>query len=236
MISIGCTRADPTSPARKLWDTLARRTPGDYQFWNKIRFWACVLNPAAIAAAGFTFFERWGPLALRILPWPRFQQHPDPQVRRYQPSDLPDCLQMIEVQASSADCRMLWTATRLEAQLGGSGFSRTLILTDGDSSVAFLNYYVIRWSGAREIRVGIIDLFAGRGSWLLQRRLLKSAQRQMREEGLELALMMNSIASPSSVLLSRGFVPIDGEADQFGLLIDPRLQLPPLKRFHILLT
>jgi GNAT superfamily N-acetyltransferase len=236
MISLGCTRSDPKSPPNKFWASLAQRAPQEFSFWGPIRFWTCVLNPSRVAAAGFSTFERYGPLALKVIPWPWIGSRRPADVRPYQCADLADCLRLVDLQGRQADLRMIWNGPRLDWQLAGAGFPRTLVSVVQDRVQGFVNYYPVRWCGAAELRVAVIDLFAGEGSWLAHRRLLSAAQTQMRDEGIDLAVMMASQASPGGVLCSRGFVPIDAHAISFGLMIDPRLRVHRPRRLHILFT
>ncbi len=233
--SIGCTRIDHQSPARKFWDSLARRRPDEFRFWGPIRLWAHVLNPVRVAAAGLTTWERWGPQLLRLIPrWPTRAKRPS-GIRPFRADDTAECLRLLEIQNRTTDFQMRWNSDRLEHQLDHGQFPRTFVSHDGTSLHGFLNYYALTWSGEQDLRVAMIDLLAG-DQWWPQRSLLKAAEAQMRDDGVDLVLMMASAAAPASVLLSRGFVPIDAEVELFSLFVDPQLNCPPPKSFHILFT
>lgn len=235
-LSVGCTRTDPQSPTRKFWDSLARRRPEEFRFWGPIRLWARVLNPARVAAAGLTTWERWAPQLLRLIPrWAGPSRLPR-SIRPFRREDTAVCLRMLERQCEPANLRMIWNVQRLSHQFANGNYPRTLISQSETTPQGFLNYYCLTWSGKRDIRVGMIDLFAGENGWWPQRSLLKAAEGQMRDEKIDLILMMSSQASPARVLLSRGFVPIDAEVERFGLFIDPQLSCPPPRSFHILFT
>lgn len=234
--SLGVTRADPKSPARKLWDTLDRRRPDEFCFWGRQRLWARVLNPAQMAQAGLTMWERWASQLLHCMPRWTTSGRPPKDVRPFQSDDTPWCLRMLQHQSSPAHLRMIWNPERLQHQLNGCGFPRTLVSLEESAPHGFLNYYLVTWCGRREIRVAMIDLFVGEADWRKQRRLLKAAENQMCRDGVDLVLMLSSQASPGHVLLSGGYLPIDAGVELFGLFIDSPWNCPKPRSFHILMT
>jgi len=234
-ISIGCTSADPKAPTRRFWDSLAQRRPEDFHFFGPIKFWTRVLDPAAVAAAGLNRFEQVGPRFARLMPTLPALKPPVSAVREYRPSDLDRCLSWVRTQSEMADIYVRWSAERLDLQLNHP-YTRTLVLDEGAGAGGFLNYYCIDWSGARVIRVAVIDLFAGSSGFGGHLALVKTAERRMRAEGVQLALMMDSSASPPKPLWAAGFVPLPPNVDLFCYFPEPGLQLGSPVRYHLLFT
>ena len=129
----------------------------------------------------------------------------------------------------------MWSPARLDVQLNHP-YARTFVFDRNGTVDGFLNYYCIDWSGARVIRVAVIDLFAGSPGLFPQLALLKAALRQMRSEGVKLALMMAAHSSPAGPLMAAGFVPVPSNVDLFGYFPDPGLRLAPPLRYHLLFT
>jgi hypothetical protein len=236
-ISVGCTSADPNAPNRRFWDYLAQRKPEDYRFLGPIRFWTRVFDSGAVSAAGFTAFERIGPRFSGLIPLPSPRRSKAPGVRDFHTADLSRCLDWVQTQSQDAAMHIRWSPQRLDLQLNHP-YVRTLVFEGRESAAegAFINYYLIDWSGARAIRVAMIDLFAGPARLLSQLALLKAAERRMMAEGTQLALMMVSSAAPPRPLLAAGFVPVPRSVDLFSLFPDPGLGLESRMSYHLLFT
>lgn len=234
-ISIGCASSDPNAPTRRFWDSLAQRKPEDFRFLGPIRFWTRVFDSRSVAAAGLNAFERIGPRFAGLIPSPSIRRPNAPGVRPYQPPDLSRCLDWVHAQSEAADLRILWSLSRLDLQLRHS-YARTLVLDPGSEDGGFLNYYSIDWSGARVIRVAMIDLFAGTMRLSSQLALLKAAERKMMAEGIQLSFMMVSIAAPARPLLAAGFLPVPVNVDLFSMFPEPGLGLALPLRYHLLFT
>jgi hypothetical protein len=234
-ISIGCTSSDPKAPNRAFWDRLAQRKPADFHFFGPISFWRRVLDSKGVAAAGLTTFERLAARCAALLPKPSIHSADATGIRPFEPRDLPNCLDWVKEQASSAEIHMRWSAPRLDVQLNHA-YARTLVLDRGSAGGGFLNYYVIDWSGAAVVKVAVIDLFAGNMGFASQFALLKAAERQMIREGVQLAVGMASKAIPGPPLLASGFAPLPAGLDLFSFFPDPTLRFDPALRYHLLFT
>jgi hypothetical protein len=234
-ISIGCTSADPNAPTRRFWDSLAQRRPDDIRFFGPIRFWTRVFDSRAVAAAGLNTFERIGPRFAGLIPAPSIHRRNAPEIRPYRTADLSRCFDWVRAQAEAADLQIRWSLPRLDLQLGHS-YARTLVLEGAGEAGGFLNYYAIDWSGARAVRVAMIDLFAGTMGLRSQMALLKAAERQMIGEGIQMALTMVSSAAPPRPLLASGFFPVPTNVDLFSIFPEPALRLEPPLRYHLLFT
>lgn len=219
-------------PARPFWTALGARSPGQFQVLDRIGFWARPFDARAVSASGFNLLDRYGPALARLLP--SLRPKPRTPVRPFLPSDLPRCLEWISAQSRGADLRILWTASRLEAQLSHPR-ARTLVLDDGERG-GFINFYGIRMLGAAEVHVGVIDLFAGTLGLSQQLALLGAACDRMREEEVQLAVMMKGPGAPSLAFAGAGFVPYLTDVDLFWYFADPGLQVRAPGRYHVLFT
>jgi hypothetical protein len=233
-VSIGCTSRDAKAPNRRFWDTLVQRKPEEFCFWGEIRFWTRVFDGPAVAAAGLTAFERFAPRLAALIPAPSTKRPQASGIRPFRQSDLSRCLDWLQLQSRTADVHMVWSVPRLDLQLNHD-YTRTLVLERGDEG-GFINYYMIDWSGARPVRVGMIDLFAGSLSLFSQVSLLRAAERRMKAEGIQLAVMMASCAAPAKPLLTAGFVPVPSHVDMFSYLALPGLGMTSGLKYHLLFT
>lgn len=219
------------SAARDFWAGLAARSPGEIQFLDRISFWSRPFDAAAVGASGFSFVERHGPRLARYLP--ALRQVPRTPVRAFDAArDLSRCLDWLSAQAAGAEVRIVWEPERLELELAHPR-ARTLVLDDGERG-GFINYYSIRMLGAAEVQVGVIDLFAGTLPFLQTLALLGAACDRMREEGVELAVMMRAASAPSRAMLAAGFVPYPTDVELFWYFNDPTLSPARPRNYHIL--
>jgi GNAT superfamily N-acetyltransferase len=232
-VSFGLTVSGDRSPARRFWQALGARYPGEVQFLGPIWMWTRVFDPPAVAAAGLDAFERFAPLLAPRWPWGRIG--PDAAVRRFTDGDLPRCLEWVEAQSRASGVRIVWSQPRLQMQLGHGTYPKTLVFDDGDTG-GFINYHVIDWSGARPITMAVIDLLAGSLDRARMGRLLRAAIRAMRAEAVQMAMMRTFGGVPSAVLLSAGFVPVPSGTEALCLFADATLQLPARTRLHLLFT
>lgn len=233
-ISIGVTSSDPGSPMRRFWSSLAKRKPADIRFLQPIRFWTRVFDGKTVSRAGLNTFERASSRLSAFIPTGWVGWRTPSGVRRYEPADLDRCLQWLRDQAMGANLAIEWSRSRLALQLGHP-YVTTLVIDDGDRG-GFINYYSINYSGGQSIRVGLIDLCAGKLSLARQLDLLKAAGEQMKADAVQMTMMMASTASPGRPLVAAGFVPVPAHLDLFAVFPAPNLQLQPPLRVHTLFT
>jgi hypothetical protein len=235
-LSIGCTGSNSTLPTRRFWDSLERRNPADFHNLGPMRFWTRVFDFQSVAAAGLSWFERVGPKIGAYLPWDWIATRNASGIRSYQRADLPRCQAWLQAQADGADIKIVWSAQRLNLQLGHPTYPRTLMTEDASGKGAFLNYYPIGISGKSTIRTAIIDLIAGDISFEKKLALIHAAIRQMKSEGIQMALMMRSMAAPAWPLLAAGFIPVPAHQKLFSYFMSPQIQRKPSTRLHIIFS
>ena len=163
---------------------------------------------------------------------PRLRPKSRSPVRPFQTSDLNNCLKWLEAQSVGADIRILWSAGRLEVQLGHP-YAHTLVLEDGPNG-GFINYYNIEMLGANELRVGVVDLFAGTLDFSQQLALLAAACREMQEQQVHMAVMMKAASAPARVFIAAGFIPYPANVELFWYFTEPTLSIKPPVRYHVL--
>lgn len=219
--------------ARDFWAGVSARSPGELQFLDRITFWSRPFDAAAVSASGFSFVERHGPRIVRLLP--TLRQQPRTPVRGFRTGatgDLARCLDWLSAQSTGADVRIAWESERLELKLAHPR-ARTLVLDEVERG-GFINYYSIRMLGAAEVQVGVIDLFAGTLDFFQKLALLGAACERMREEGVELAVMMRAASAPPRVMLAAGFIPFPTNVELFWYFKDPALSVASPPSYHIL--
>lgn len=216
--------------ARDFWAGLAKRSPQEIQFLDRIAFWSRPFDARAVAASGFNVVERHGPRLARLLPSLRARPHTP--VRPFAAGDLARCHEWITAQSAAANLRIAWTPARLELQLAHPR-AVTLVLDDGAHG-GFINYYGIRMLGASEVLVGVIDLFAGTLGFLQQLALLGAACDRMREDGIHMAVMMKAVSAPTRAFVAAGFVPYSTDVDLFWYFREPGLSVDSPVRYHVL--
>jgi hypothetical protein len=105
---------------------------------------------------------------------------------------------------------------------------------DGQAA-GFVNYHVLDYLGHGTIRVAMIDLLALEElPGAAGRALVRTALRQMHDDGVALALILNTPCFSAGVLAATGFIP--RLADQAVLLTKMNSGFDPgrARRFHVI--
>jgi GNAT superfamily N-acetyltransferase len=215
----------------KFWKTFPKETVVP----KTLGFWARVLNYKAVADWELSRLEGWG---ARMLGWWQrgaARWEPDHHVRPYQSTDLPACLELSHALLDHVQVGIVWNKERLAHQLDYKSFPRTLVYEIDGQAAGFVNYHVLDYLGHATIRVGMIDLLAlGELPGPAARALVRTALRQMHDDGIALALILNTPCFPASVLLATGFIP--RLADQAILLTKMNAGFDPgiARKFHVI--
>jgi hypothetical protein len=149
--------------------------------------------------------------------------------------DLPACLELSHALLDHVQVGIVWNKERLAHQLDYKSFPRTLVYEIDGQAAGFVNYHVLDYLGHATIRVGMIDLLAlGELPGPAARALVRTALRQMHDDGIALALILNTPCFPASVLLATGFIP--RLADQAILLTKMNAGFDPgiARKFHVI--
>jgi GNAT superfamily N-acetyltransferase len=209
--------------------------------WNRFPqprafgFWARVLNHEAVAAWEVNRLEGWGARALGLCQRGAAGRPPDPRVRPYRDTDLPACLELTRALLDGAQVGIVWDRDRLAHQLDYKGYPRTLVYDDGGRAAGFINYHVLEYLGRETIRVAMIDLLAtGDLPGAAARALVRTALRQMHDDGVALALMLDTGSSPASVMWGTGFIPRLPDQRLLFVNASPDLELSRIAKIHLL--
>ncbi len=215
----------------KFW----KKNPVDTLTLAKLGFWVRVIEPSAVANWELNRIEG---AAARCLKW--FQRQPDrweidATIREYRPEDLDACLPLATRLAEGTDVSLIWERSRLEHQLAGRGFPKTLVCEIDGEVRGFINYHVLDYCGRGTISVALIDLMAF-GELPADRRsmLLRGALKAIQREGVQLAMALRPPSVPKRTLFSAGFLP--RLADQAVLMTKmvPEFNPGRPRRFHVL--
>lgn len=198
-------------------------------------FWARVLNYKAVADWELSRLEALGARSLGWWQRGAGRWQPDPHVRPYRAADLPSCLELSHALLDRVQVGIVWDRERLAHQLDYKGFPRTLVYESDGRVAGFVNYHVLDYLGRGTIRVGMVDLLAlGELPRAAGRALVRTALRQMHDEGLALALLLNTPCFPAGTLLTTGFIP--RLADQAILVsrMNSAFETGPARKFHLI--
>jgi len=229
-LSVGLCNRRAGSEQKRFWDGFGRRWPQEFAIVGRYRMWCAVVDPGAIAAAGLTGFERFGPWLGALIPWGWIGVR-GARTRPYRDADLPACAGWVHRQGSRADCQMIWSAPRLAVQLDHP-YARTWVAEREGAPWGFANGYLIDWSGARTVRVGFVELCAGDGGVAAHASLLVAAGRALAAEGAQMVVVMDAGCQPRAALLAAGFAPLDPHLQTMALLGDLATTLPRSARLH----
>jgi len=232
--SLGVISGDRASLAHQFWSQYARTFPQDLRFLFRFGMWVKVLDPAPVAAAAVSAWERLGvriagPL-LRGIP-----SRPAAGVRPYASGDLPRCAELLAASTARCDWALQWPAARLASQLT-SPVSQTFVLESGGSVQAFVNVHRLSFQGRSPVRAAMIDLWAADGvSVAGSARLIGHLCQALRQDGVEMILTMRSRGMPSPALLANGFVPQPEHHHVVALFPRDDIALMKPKTWHLIM-
>ncbi|MEX1224459.1 MAG: hypothetical protein WEA31_07920, partial [Pirellulales bacterium] len=188
------------------------RQPKNVKITAKLGLWARILDHRAIAKFERAAFDKWGARLLGIVQRaPKQLRHGD-GIRPFQADDLADCQRLAARLAAGNQLAYQWPAEVLARQLDHGGVPRTLVAEEQGRVTGLINYCHlglrhIDAAGDDQIKAAVIDLLSvGECSSALARRLIRSALRQMHEEGCHVALLLRTPCFPAARLLRHGFV------------------------------
>jgi len=232
--SLGVISGDRTSLAHQFWRQYAQTFPQNLRFLFRFGLWVKVLDPARVAAAGISAWERLGvrvagPLLSGI------PSRPAAGVRPYEPGDLPRCADLLAASTARCDWALQWPAARLAAQLN-SAVSQTFVLESGGSVQAFVNIHRLSFQGRSPVRAAMIDLWAADGArGTGSARLIGHLCEALRRDGVELVLAMRSRGVPAPALLANGFVPQPAYHHVVALFPRDDVALVQPKTWHLIM-
>jgi ribosomal protein S18 acetylase RimI-like enzyme len=232
-LSLGVSNSLEGAQSKKFWDGVARRWPKEFALLGGLTMWCHVVDAGAIAAAGLSWFERWGPRAQALVPGGLSVSAA--KTRPFRASDLDPCLAWTLRQGEVADCQMIWSRQRLSLQLDHP-YARTWVAERDGRPSGFVNGYLITWSGGQPVRVGFIELCAAEGGALAQASLLSRARRAMADEGAQMVVVMNAGAQPRAAMLAAGFMPMNPHVQKMALLGELAGTLSAPTRLHCAFT
>jgi hypothetical protein len=232
--AIGGFSGDPNSASNRFLTKYARLFPEKHQFLFRTGHWFKVLAPRALARAGITNWERLasrtlGPLA-SLTPY----RH-EPHVRRLCAEDLARCAQMLDKASADFDWAMVWSTTKLAADLKDHAFE-TLVFESQGHVQGMVRYRRVLVYGREPVHAALIDLWADDGLTGLQRvQLLGHICNHLRERDVHVLLALRCAMMPASAFLANLFLPPIAQLQVVALVTRPELAPAPPKTWSMVL-
>lgn len=153
-------------------------------------------------------------------------------IRPYYPGDLSSCLALLRDAEAPADLRLDWSEDLLEHQLDFEDTPRTIVADRGEGVTGFLTWHRTWFRGRERFASAVID------HWVCpdpadRRALVDAALRQMREDGIALAVCPTSASAPVRALLGAGFVPLPNRYDFLLMYNGPEYRPSELRDLRV---
>jgi hypothetical protein len=219
-LSLGVHDASVGAPAAKFWGGWKKRHPQEFVTLGRIRIWTHVFDGPAVARASIALVDR---LAARIGAFlPLGYYGAKGAGARPAESEIARDLAIARQGTGREDFRVELDEETLSHALHHP-YCLSVRHPTEDALVAG---YMIDWSGRADLRVGFIDLVAGRASARPMADTIIAFARAARGRGAKMVAMMDQGAAPPAAFWLAGFAPLDSHVDYFVWFKDPALEIP----------
>lgn len=198
-----------------------------------IRPWVRPLNSTLLAKASGTASERFTARITKHFNVDPVRPKDHPHVRRYRPSDLDQCLDLIVAAESDADMRYNWTKERLALQLDYQNIPKTLVYDDGEIR-GFSNFHQVWFRGRETFSTGMIDhLIAQNKDQKVANALMHASLIHIWDADHALVICPSSACAGLQTLLSHRFLPLPNRYDCMWPFMDADLDPNELKTIKV---
>lgn len=201
---------------------------------RKLGFWFRILDHHAVAKWEPMWWAGLGARALGVVQ----RKPPEPRglarVRPYAATDLHACLGLLQSIEAASELSVHWTEERLRYQLEHEKLPRTVVVEQDGVAAGFVNYHLTPFSGRTKILVSTVDLIVlGTLPASTRQELLRSAFRQMKDEGASLATTPCMPYIPRNDMLRAGCLPFPGVVRIDYFLAKANVSLDDAKRVFL---
>lgn len=193
-------------------------------------FWVRVFDAPRIAAWNCNPLEAF---AIRLSqPFTREPPAVTEQiVRKYQPSDLTECLNLVNRTARQTECAMIWNEVDLERHLHGRGVGSARVLLRQGQVYGVCSFHCLPFQGRTVENVGVIDLLSGPEMTRAEAvHLLNAVMGEMRRQGASMVLRLRTSDVPWTWMAATLFLPRPADSTVCFSAASPDAQQFPVAR------
>jgi hypothetical protein len=219
-LSLGVHDASEGAPAAKFWGGWRKRHPDEFITLGRIRSWTHVFDGPAVARASILRVDRIAALIGAFVPLGFYGAKG--AGARPPESEIARDLAIVRQGVGGEDLVCDFTEETLSHAIHHP-YCLSVRHPEADALVAG---YMIDWSGRTDLKVGFIDLVAGRAPARALADTIIAFARQARARGAQMVVMMDQGGARPAAFWLAGFAPIDSHVDYFVWFKDPALDLP----------
>ncbi|MCC6776914.1 MAG: hypothetical protein IT537_09805 [Hyphomicrobiales bacterium] len=233
-LTLGIVVNDENSASRLFWTKYAQAFPQNLTFLFSLGQWVKPLAPGHMSKASVEPWQRLTAGTLGHL-FSRIPVGGGPSVRRYRPSDLERCAELVNGASRGLDWSLVWTPEQIRHRLEGPTCGAMVLERDGVVRGVVI-YHAIVMHGREQVLGAAIDLWADDGLSNPERiRLLAELCRHLRDSGFHVVSALRCAMMPTAAFLANLFLPVPAPWCVVAVWSERAVPLPLPKRWGLLL-